>query len=252
MEHLPKETLLTIINDLNNQISEKNNQTIKDLRNQLSESQKYIENLKTINENLRKPDCELQKQIQELTEELEETRGSDSYLYGQINQKEDQIKNLNNIITDKDVKIFELAAEISKLQNTDTNSVSSDDTNTNKWNMTNIQKKNMMRFLKEQCVWCDETEHKVIDWRDGRIYEVAPSSVRDLHAHLRKWAQSHNIKTKGENRGIPVEPDFQRYLVSKHKQRFSHIPWRCSESNQFPKFYNGSHSTPRISLKIKE
>ena len=118
--------------------------------------------------------------------------------------------------------------------------------------MTKIQRNNMMRFLKEQTRWCDENEHKVIDWRDGRIYEVAPSSVRDLHAHFRKWAQSHNIKTKGENRGIPVEPDFQRYLVSKHKQRFSHIPWRCSESNQFPKFYNGSHSTPRISLKIRE
>ncbi len=183
MEHLPKETLLTIINDLNNQLSEKNDKIY-----------------------------DLNKTIEELA---------------------------------KPVHIQPVSSE-------DTNSVSSDDTNTNKWNMTNIQKKNMMRFLKEQCVWCDETEHKVIDWRDGGIYEVAPSSVRDLHAAFRCWAQAHQIKTKGPNRGIPVEPDFQRYLVYKHKQRFSHIPWRCSESNQFPKFYNGSHSTPRISLKIKE
>lgn len=172
-----------------------------------------------------------------------------------INDLNNQISEKNNIISDLNKTIEELSKPV---RSEDSNSVSSDDTNTNrssptgKWNMTKIQKNNMMRFLKEQCVWCDENEHKVIDWRDGRIYQVAPSSVRDLHAHFRKWAQSHNIKTKGENRGIPVEPDFQRYLVSKHKQRFSHIPWRCSESNQFPKFYNGSHSTPRISLKIRE
>jgi DNA-binding transcriptional MerR regulator len=250
MEHLPKETLLTIINDLNNQISEKNNQTIKDLKDQLYELKQSNGKLRKVNDQLRKPDCELQKQIQELERELDtegDTWGS------MIDDREKEIKNLKDTIIEKDLKIFELAAEISKLQNTDSNSVSSDDTNTNKWNMTNVQKKNMMRFLKEQTMWCDENEHKVIDCRDGRIYEVAPSSVRDLHAHFRKWAQSHNIKTKGENRGIPVEPDFQRYLVYKHKQRFPHIPWRCSESkNQFPKFYNGSHSTPRISLKIRE
>jgi membrane-associated HD superfamily phosphohydrolase len=200
MEHLPKETLLTIINDLNNQLKTKisNQDEIKSLKDELTQKDHFIDELKS---------------------ELEHAHD-----------------------------------EISKLRfkNTDTSSVSSDDTNINKWNMTLVQKKNMMRFLKEQCVWCDENEHKVIDWRDGGTYEVAPSSIRDIHAHFRKWAQSHNIKTKGEHRGIPVEPDFQRYLVSKHKQRFSHIPWRCSESNQFPKFYNGSHSTPRISLKIRE
>ena len=173
-----------------------------------------------------------------------------------INDLNNQISEKNNLISDLNKTIEELAKPVlppaQPVRSDDTNSVSSDDTNTNKWNMSFAQKKNMMKFLKEQCVWCDEDEHKVIDWRDGGIYEVAPSSVRDLHAHFRKWAQANEIKTKGENRGIPVEPDFKRYLVSKHKQRFSHIPWRCSESNQFPKFYNGSHSTPRISLKIKE
>ena len=177
------------------------------------------------------------------------------------------INDLNNQISEKNNKIYNLNKTIEELSkpvdiqpvsSDDSNSVSSDDTNTNrssptgKWNMTNVQKKNMMRFLKEQCVWCDENEHKLVDGRDGMMYEVAPSSIRDLHAHFRKWAQSHNIKTKGGQRGIPVEPDFQRYLVSKHKQRFHDLPWRCSETNQFPKFYNGSHSTPRISLKIRE
>ena len=214
MENLPKDTLMTIINDLNNQLN------------------KLKTNIPPV------------------------PVGGD---LGHYLDENEHIKLLNDTLLEKDRVIDELKSdlessldEISKLRfkNSDTSSESSDDSN--KWNMTNVQKKNMMRFLKEQCIWCDEDEHKLIDGRDGMMYKVAPSSIRDLHAHLRKWAQANEIKTKGENRGIPVEPDFKRYLVSKHKQRFSHIPWRCSESNQFPKFYNGSHSTPRISLKIRE
>jgi hypothetical protein len=195
MENLPKETLLTIINDLNNQLNK----------------------LKT-----------------------------------EISNQDDQsehIKLLNDTLLEKDRVIYELQAKISKLQNSDTSSVSSDDTRSNmdKWGMTDKEKKNMVKFLKERCVWTEEPTE--IIW-EGKTYHVAGSSTRELHADFRKWAQARGIPTKGQYRAIPCEPEFKKYVVAKHKMRYSNQPWRCSDTNQFPKFYNGSHTTPRVNLKV--
>jgi len=195
MENLPKETLLTIINDLNNQLNK----------------------LKT-----------------------------------EIPNQDDQnehIKLLNDTLLEKDRVIYELQAKISKLQNSDTSSVSSDDTRSNmdKWGMTDKEKKNMVKFLKERCLWTEEPTE--VTW-EGKTYHVAGSSTRELHADFRKWAQARGIPTKGQYRSIPCEPEFKKYVVAKHKMRYSNQPWRCSDTNQFPKFYNGSHTTPRVNLKV--
>jgi seryl-tRNA synthetase len=220
MENLPKETLLTIINDLNNQLNK--------LKTDISNQDDKNEHIKFLNAKLLEKDDIIDEVKDELEQEKIESQGV-------WENQEAEIKRLNKII--------------SKLQNTDTSSVSSDDTRSNmeKWNMTDKEKKNMIKFLKEKCRWTEEPTE--IIW-ENKTYHVAGSSTRELHAEFRKWAQAHGITTKGQYRGIPCEPEFKKYVVAKHKAKYSNQPWRCSDTNQFPKFYNGSNTTPRINLKI--
>ncbi len=130
---------MTIINDLNNQLnkSKENNKKLKSQNDDLS-GKMFIMSAPA-------NQSELQKKIDDLKLELECEKEclehfSDSH--------RDEVKLLNDKLTEKDVKIYELNEQIVKLQNTDTSSVSSDDSRSNmeKWGMTDNEKKNMMKF----------------------------------------------------------------------------------------------------------
>jgi hypothetical protein len=224
MENLPRETLLTIINDLNDQLNK--------LKTNIPDQNEHI---KLLNDTLLEKDHVIGVLKSDLKSSLDE-------------------------LTEKDCVINELKSELEmsfdeiskfRFKNTDTSSVSSDETRSNmeKWGMTDREKKNMIKFLKERCLWTEEPTE--INY-EGKTYHVAGSSTRELHADFRKWAQARGIPTKGQFRAIPCEPEFKKYVVAKHKMRYSHQPWRCSDTNQFPKFYNGSTTTPRINLKINK
>lgn len=236
MENLPKETLLTIISDLNNQLnkSKESNKKLKD------ENSRIVKNAQSV------PPSELEKKIYQLQNELESAKEEVTF---NENFYQDEIKSLKDELTQKNIEIYELNEQLLKFKNTDTSSVSSDETlsNMEKWGMTDKEKKNMVKFLKERCLWTEEPTEIIYE---GKTYHVAGSSTRELHAEFRKWAQARGIPTKGQYRAIPCEPEFKKYVVAKHKMRYSNQPWRCSDTNQFPKFYNGSHTTPRINLKV--
>ena len=122
MENLPKETLLTIISDLNNQLN-KSKESNKKLKSQNDNLSKEVFNLSAPSNQ-----CELQKKIGDLNVELE----CEKELYEHaLDTHREEVKLLNEKLTEKDVKIYELNEEISKLKNNDTSSVSSDDTRSN-------------------------------------------------------------------------------------------------------------------------
>jgi len=119
-----------------------------------------------------------------------------------------------------------------------------------KWGMLPEQKKNMVRFLCNYCEWTCQS--KMIHWREDRsTYRVAHSSTAEIYKAMNHWAKSQNIPTSGKEKGIPSEYALKKYLVHHHKKQFPEQPWRVSETNQFPKFHNGSVNTPRINLKLK-
>ena len=151
MENLPKETLLTIINDLNNELNK--------LKTQISNQDDQNEHIKLLNDTLLEKD----RVIDELKEEKIEE-------HGVWELQEAEIKRLEELL---------------KLKNNDTSSVSSDETlsNMEKWGMTDKEKKNMIKFLKERCLWTEEPTE--IIW-EGKTYHVAGSSTRELHADFRK------------------------------------------------------------------
>ena len=119
-----------------------------------------------------------------------------------------------------------------------------------KWGMLPEQKKNMVRFLSNFCEWTCHS--KMIHWREDRsTYRVAHSSTAEIYKAMNHWAKSQNIPTSGKEKGIPSEYALKKYLVHHHKKQYPDQPWRVSETNQFPKFHNGSVNTPRINLKLK-
>ena len=104
-------------------------------------------------------------------------------------------------------------------------------------------------FIDKFCKWTEEPQ-RVLD-KDDNIYRtIAIGSVQEIHKGLREWAKQSGIATKGKDRGIPVYDSFKKFIVNEHKKKYSNIPWRISETNKFPKFYNGSYSTPRVNLKV--
>ena len=130
MENLPKETLLTIINDLNNELNK--------LKTQISNQDDQNEHIKLLNDTLLEKD----RVIDELKEEKIEE-------HGVWELQEAEIKRLEELL---------------KLKNNDTSSVSSDETlsNMEKWGMTDKEKKNMIKFLKERCLWTADRDWETI------------------------------------------------------------------------------------------
>ena len=117
------------------------------------------------------------------------------------------------------------------------------------YSMNSRERINTFHFINKFCKWTEEPQ-RVLD-KDDNIYRtIAIGSVQEIHKGLREWAKQSGIATKGKDRGIPVYDSFKKFIVNEHKKKYSNIPWRISETNKFPKFYNGSYSTPRVNLKV--
>lgn len=116
-------------------------------------------------------------------------------------------------------------------------------------NISEKEKINMLEFLNENYVWTKQPKSEYS--YEGIQYNVAPSSTKDIHKRMVKWAKEKGIPNIGKQRGIPTEETFKKYIVQKHKERYPEDRWETSEVNEYPKYYNGSNKTPRVNLKIK-
>ena len=223
MENLSKEILLTIINDLNDKLNELKIENIK--------LEEKVDSVQQLN-------CELVDKNRSLWDEIltikseQESQSESTQTEGSPRQTEGSLSSdTESTNTDKE-------------QGTKTKSEK------DKWGFTPEQKKNMVIFLSKYCEWTCHS--KIIHWREDRsTYRVAHSSTAEIYKAMNHWAKNQNIPTSGKEKGIPSDYALKKYLVHHHKKQFPDQPWRVSETNQFPKFHNGSVNTPRINLKLK-
>jgi hypothetical protein len=177
-----------------------------------------------------------------------------------LEEKVDSVQQLNCELVDKNRSLHDEILTIKSEQDSDSNdesvetetegSFQQNKSDKDKWGFTPEQKKNMVIFLSNFCEWTCHS--KMIHWReDCSTYRVAHSSTAEIYKAMNHWAKGQNIPTSGKEKGIPSEYGLKKYLVHHHKKQFPDQPWRVSETNQFPKFYNGSVNTPRINLKLK-
>jgi len=177
-----------------------------------------------------------------------------------LEEKVDSVQQLNCELVDKNRSLHDEILTIKSEQDSDSTdesvetetegSFQQNKSDKDKWGMLPEQKKNMVIFLSNFCEWTCHS--KMIHWREDRsTYRVAHSSTAEIYKAMNHWAKSQNIPTSGKEKGIPSEYALKKYLVHHHKKQFPEQPWRVSETNQFPKFHNGSVNTPRINLKLK-
>jgi hypothetical protein len=219
MEHLPKETLLMII---------------KDLTEKLEEKKKSSKNTDVISKLLKSED--------ELKAGLAVAERDKASLIIENEELGKEIDRLKSEKAQSETSVDETSSESS------TGSEAVADV-VDEFSMNSRERINTFHFIEKFCKWTEEPQ-RVLD-KDDNIYRtVAIGSVQEIHKGLREWAKQSGIATKGKERGIPVYDSFKKFIVNEHKKKYSNIPWRISETNKFPKFYNGSYSTPRVNLKV--
>jgi len=214
MEHLPKETLLMIIKDLTEKLEEKKNTDV------ISKHLKSEDELKAGLAVAERDKASLIIENEELGKEIDRL-------------KSEQAQSETSSLTQDEIS----------------SESSNDDADLDEFSMNSKERINTFHFIEKFCKWTEEPQ-RVLD-KDDNIYRtVAIGSVQEIHKGLREWAKQSGIATKGKDRGIPVYDSFKKFIVNEHKKKYSNIPWRISETNKFPKFYNGSYSTPRVNLKV--
>jgi len=214
MEHLPKETLLMIIKDLTEKLEEKKNTDV------ISKLLKSEDELKAGLAVAERDKASLIIENEELGKEIDRL-------------KSEQAQSETSSLTQDEIS----------------SESSNDDADLDEFSMNSKERINTFHFIEKFCKWTEEPQ-RVLD-KDDNIYRtVAIGSVQEIHKGLREWAKQSGIPTKGKERGIPVYDSFKKFIVNEHKKKYSNIPWRISETNKFPKFYNGSYSTPRVNLKV--
>jgi len=270
MEHLPKETLLMIIKDLTGKLEEKN----KSITEPVDESplcSSAADATKDLMKILKEVDPNMSDRMRShYKKQVVEKEGLIFKLLLQIREKllksEDELK-AGLAVAERDkasliIENEELGKEIDRLKSeqaqSETSSLtqdeissesSNDDADLDEFSMNSKERINTFHFIEKFCKWTEEPQ-RVLD-KDDNIYRtVAIGSVQEIHKGLREWAKQSGIATKGKDRGIPVYDSFKKFIVNEHKKKYSNIPWRISETNKFPKFYNGSYSTPRVNLKV--
>lgn len=217
MEHLPKETLLMIIKDLTEKLEEKKNTDV------ISKLLKSEDELKAGLAVAERDKASLIIENEELGKEIDRL-------------KSEQAQSETSSLTQDEIS--------SESSNDDVACAELDE-----FSMNSKERINTFHFIEKFCKWTEEPQ-RVLD-KDDNIYRtVAIGSVQEIHKGLREWAKQSGIATKGKDRGIPVYDSFKKFIVNEHKKKYSNIPWRISETNKFPKFYNGSYSTPRVNLKV--
>lgn len=273
MEHLPKETLLMIIKDLTGKLEEKN----KSITEPVDESplcSSAADATKDLMKILKEVDPNMSDRMRShYKKQVVEKEGLIFKLLLQIREKllksEDELK-AGLAVAERDkasliIENEELGKEIDRLKSeqaqSETSSLTQDEISSessnddvgcgelDEFSMNSKERINTFHFIEKFCKWTEEPQ-RVLD-KDDNIYRtVAIGSVQEIHKGLREWAKQSGIATKGKDRGIPVYDSFKKFIVNEHKKKYSNIPWRISETNKFPKFYNGSYSTPRVNLKV--
>jgi len=274
MEHLPKETLLMIIKDLTGKLEEKN----KSITEPVDESPlcpSAADATKDLMKILKEVDPNMSDRMRShYKKQVVEKEGLIFKLLLQIREKllksEDELK-AGLAVAERDkasliIENEELGKEIDRLKSeqaqSETSSLTQDEISSessndseavvdvvDEFSMNSKERINTFHFIEKFCKWTEEPQ-RVLD-KDDNIYRtVAIGSVQEIHKGLREWAKQSGIATKGKDRGIPVYDSFKKFIVNEHKKKYSNIPWRISETNKFPKFYNGSYSTPRVNLKV--
>lgn len=233
MENLPKETLITIINDLNEKLKEKNELCKNFVDENALEQGKEITKLK---KDLQASQSECDKYKQKC---LELRRRYDQQQSDFI----DMIDIKNKYQAERD--------ELQKRLDDDTSSVSSnEDKKVDNFNMTTQQRCNVINFIQKFCIWTNEPIP--IEGEDGNSYTtIAPESSTTLHKNLRAWAIQQGIATKGKERAIPDKVSFVKYMANEHIKRYPEQPFKPQEKWEYPYPYWGTHSSPRFNLKLK-
>ncbi len=240
MENLPKETLITIINDLN----EKLNQRSVELKgkNELCKNfvdENAIEQGKEI--------TKLQKQLKASQSECDKYKEKCRVWK---ERKEETHRDWENMRDLRDKYKAERDELIQRLED-DASSVSSnEDKKVDNFNMTTQQRCNVINFIQKFCIWTKEPI-PIEDDCGNSFTTIAPESSTKLHKNLRAWAIQQGIATKGKERGIPDKVSFVKFMTNEHNKRYPEQSFKPQEKWEYPYPYWGTHSSPRFNLKLK-
>jgi len=225
MENLSKETLITIINDLNEKLSKASD---------VKEKTEPCENL----EDQKKEIKNLHKQLQASKSDGDKYREKYRDMRERYRELQKDIKDMNDLYKGQ--------------IDDDNSSVSSDeDKKVDNFNMTTEQRCNVLNFINKFCNW--KQEPISIDGPTGSSFvTVAPESSTILHQNLRAWAIQQCIFTKGKHRAIPDKISFVKFMNAEQIKRYPQQAFKPEEKWEYPYPYWGTHSSPRYNLKLNK
>lgn len=246
MDNFTKGTLICMIEDLTNNINILKQNNIQllvleeentKLKGEIDDLNSRINQLKSYNKKYKEKHEELITKLESSKKEIEKLKDKENRL---ISEREELSESWEH-------KFIEQQEENQKLKG-ELNILKSQKVTLDSNNMSEQEQRNMLKFLKENYFWTNEPKSEYSF--EGDEYKVAPSSTKDIHKAMVKWAKEKGIPNIGKQRGIPTEETFKKYIVQKHKKLYPD-KWEISEVNEYPKYYNGSKKTPRVNLKIK-
>lgn len=251
MDNFTKDTLICMIEDLTNNINilkQNNIQLILEeentkLKEEIDNLNSRINQLESYN---KKQTSKWKEKYEELITKLESSKTEIEKLKDEISLKDkeniaslDRVASWEHQFIEQQEENQRLKREIKILKSKKETLASN--------NISEKEKRNMLDFLNTHCIWTDE--YKEV-WNSEGLFRVAPSSTKDIHKAMMKWAKEKGIPTNGKQKGIPTEESLKEYIVERHKKKYPNR-WETSEVNEYPKYYNGSKKTPRVNLKIK-
>lgn len=250
MDSFTKDTLIRMIEDLTNNINilKQNNIQLSVLEEENIKLKEEIDNLNSRINQLKSYNKKQTSKYKEKHEELITKLESSKKEIEKLKDKENRlISGREALSASWEHKFIEQQEENQKLKG-ELNILKSQKVTLDSNNMSEKEQRNMLNFLKENYFWTNEPKSEYSF--EGDEYKVAPSSTKDIHKAMVKWAKEKGISNIGKQRGIPTEETFKKYIVQRHKKLYPD-KWEISEVNEYPKYYNGSKKTPRINLKIK-
>tara|TARA_R110000765_G_scaffold246108_1_gene348232 strand:- start:823 stop:1515 length:693 start_codon:yes stop_codon:yes gene_type:complete len=225
MENLSKETLITIINDLNEKLNKAGD---------VKEKTEPCENL----EDQKKEIKNLHKQLQASKSDGDKYREKYREMIERYRELQKDFKDMNDIYKSR--------------RDDDNSSVSSDeDKKVDNFNMTTEQRCNVLNFIQKFCTW-KQGPVPIEDPCGSSFTTIAPESSTTLHQNLRAWAIQQDILTKGKNRAIPDKSSFVKFMNAEQMKRYPQQSFKPQEKWEFPYPYWGTHSSPRYNLKLNK
>ena len=235
MENLPKETLITIINDLNEKLNKAGD---------VKEKTEPCENL----EDQKKEIKNLHKQLQASQSDRDKYKEKCRVWKERCDERQTEFMDMVDIKN----KYKAERDELQKRLYDDNSSVSSDeDKKVDNFNMTTEQRCNVLNFIQKFCTWRKEPV-PIEDPSGSSFTTIAPESSTLLHKNLRAWAMQQGILTKGKDRAIPDKSSFVKFMNAEQMKRYPQQSFKPQEKWEFPYPYWGTHSSPRYNLKLNK